>query len=102
MGLTALILAARLVSSSRAVAAPTDEREVQAGRALFATHCATSHGEGGRGDGASASGFATRAPDPADARPINGLPDQFPVSRTTPARPAQGTAPTMPSRHPPL
>ena len=96
LGLAALILAAWHVASSRAVAAPTDEREVQAGRALFATHCATCHGEGGRGDGASASGFATRPSDLADGRLMNGLPDEFLVSVITHGGPAQGLAPTMP------
>ncbi len=92
LGLAALILAAWHVASSRAVAAPTDEREVQAGRALFATHCATCHGEGGRGDGASASGFATRPSDLADGRLMNGLPDEFVVSVITHGGPAQGLA----------
>jgi mono/diheme cytochrome c family protein len=79
-----------------AVAAPASDREVQAGRALFATHCATCHGDGGRGDGASAAGFATRPADLADGRLMNGLPDEFLVSVVTHGGPAQGLAPTMP------
>src|SRR5207244_1834675 len=54
------------------------------------------HGEGGRGDGASASGFATRPSDLADGRLMNGLPDEFLVSVITHGGPAQGLAPTMP------
>src|SRR2546428_9349711 len=90
------MLAAWHVASPRAVAAPTDERDVQAGRALFATHCATCHGEGGRGDGASAAAFATKPSDLADGRLMNGLPDEFVVSVITHGGPAQGLAPTMP------
>ena len=96
LGLAALMIAAWHVASPRAVAAPTDERDIQAGRALFATHCATCHGEGGRGDGASAAGFATRPSDLADGRLMNGLPDEFLVSVITHGGPAQGLAPTMP------
>src|SRR3989441_9863674 len=90
------MLAAWPVAPPRAVAAPTDERDVQAGRELFAPHCATCHGEGGRGAGASASGFATRPSDLADGRLMNGLPDEFLVSVITHGGPAQGLAPTMP------
>jgi mono/diheme cytochrome c family protein len=96
LGLAALIVAAWHVASPRAVAAPTDERDVQAGRALFASHCATCHGEGGRGDGASAASFATRPSDLADGRLMNGLPDEFLISVITHGGPAQGLAPTMP------
>src|SRR5438046_10497800 len=81
---------------SRALAASESVREADAGRALFATHCATCHGEGGRGDGASASGFATRPSDLADGRLMNGLPDEFLVSVITHGGPAQGLPPTMP------
>src|SRR2546422_11536353 len=96
------MLAAWHVASPRAVAAPTDERDVQAGRALFATHCATCHGEGGRGDGASASGFATRPSDLADGRLMNGLPDEFLVSVITHGGPPPGLAPPMPPSDPTL
>jgi mono/diheme cytochrome c family protein len=81
---------------SGALAASETERNVQAGRALFATHCATCHGEGGRGDGASAAGFGTRPADLADGRLMNGLPDEFLASVITNGGPAQGLAPTMP------
>ena len=85
-----------IVLGSRAVAAPETDRDVQAGKTLFATHCATCHGEGGRGDGASAAGFATKPSDLADGRLMNGLPDEFLVSVITHGGPAQGLAPTMP------
>jgi mono/diheme cytochrome c family protein len=95
--LAVVLLAAWLaVSGSRALAAPDTERDVEAGRALFATHCATCHGDSGRGDGASAAGFATRPADLADGRLMNGLPDEFVVSVITHGGPAQGLAPTMP------
>jgi mono/diheme cytochrome c family protein len=85
-----------IVLGSRAVAAPETDRDVQAGQALFATHCATCHGDAGRGDGASAAGFATKPSDLADGRLMNGLPDEFLVSVVTHGGPAQGLAPTMP------
>src|SRR5262245_66442909 len=68
---------------SRALAASESERSVQARRALFATHCATCHGDSGRGDGASAAGFGTRPADLTDGRLMNGLPDEFLISVVT-------------------
>jgi mono/diheme cytochrome c family protein len=92
LGLSALLVAVW----SRAGAGPAADREVQAGRALFATHCATCHGEGGRGDGPSAAGFATKPSDLADGRLMNGLPDEFLETVIAGGGPAQGLAPTMP------
>ena len=80
----------------RALAEPEGDRGVQTGRALFATHCATCHGESGRGDGASAASFATRPADLTDGRLMNGLPDEFLTMVITHGGPAQGLAPTMP------
>ena len=92
-----VVIAVWLLSTgSRVLAASQSERAIQAGRGIFATHCATCHGEGGRGDGASAAGFATRPADLADGRLMNGLPDEFLVSVITHGGPAQGLAPTMP------
>jgi mono/diheme cytochrome c family protein len=87
---------AAIVLWSRAGAAPAVDRDVEAGRALYATHCATCHGDAGRGDGASASGFATKPADLADGRLMNGLPDEFLTSVIVDGGPAQGLAPTMP------
>jgi mono/diheme cytochrome c family protein len=81
---------------SRAGAAPTSDRSVEAGRALFASHCGACHGERGRGDGASAAGFATKPSDLTDGRLMNGLPDEFLTSVILGGGPAQGLAPTMP------
>ena len=92
----ALLGAAFIIFGSGALAASQSDRTVQTGRALFATHCATCHGEGGRGDGVSAAGFGTRPADLADGRLMNGLPDEFLVSVITHGGPAQGLAPTMP------
>jgi len=92
----ALLGATFILYGSGALAASDGDRTVQTGRALFATHCATCHGEGGRGDGASAAGFGTRPADLADGRLMNGLPDEFLVSVITHGGPAQGLAPTMP------
>jgi mono/diheme cytochrome c family protein len=88
--------AALVILGSRAQAAPEPRREVQAGRALFATHCVPCHGDAGRGDGASAAGFATKPADLTDGRLMNGLPDEFLVSVVTHGGTAQGLAPTMP------
>jgi mono/diheme cytochrome c family protein len=92
LGLAVLLVA----GASCAGASPAADREVQAGRALFTTHCATCHGDGGRGDGASATGFATKPSDLADGRLMNGLPDEFLASVIAGGGPAQGLAPTMP------
>lgn len=76
--------------------APATDRDVAAGRALFATHCATCHGDAGRGDGPSAVGFATKPADLTDGRLLNPLPDEFLVSVISGGGQAQGLAPTMP------
>ena len=95
-GAALALLAALAVLGSRALAASESSRDVQAGRALFASHCAPCHGDGGLGDGASAAGFATKPANLADGRLMNGLPDEFLVSVVTHGGPAQGLAPTMP------
>jgi mono/diheme cytochrome c family protein len=92
LALTAFVLA----SGSRVGAAADSGKDTRAGRALFATHCAPCHGEAGRGDGASAAGFATKPADLTNGRLMNGLPDEFLVSVITHGGPAQGLAPTMP------
>ena len=84
------------VVRTRATAAGPSEREVQAGRAVYVTHCATCHGDAGLGDGASAGGFATKPSNLADGRLMNGLPDEFLASVIRGGGPAQGLAPTMP------
>ncbi|HXG17065.1 MAG TPA: c-type cytochrome [Calidithermus sp.] len=76
-----------------AAAAPAD---VQAGRALYDRLCATCHGPGGRGDGPSAAGLATRPADLADGRLMNRLPEEFLVNVIMNGGPAEGLAPTMP------
>jgi mono/diheme cytochrome c family protein len=81
---------------ARAGAAPATDRDVEAGRVVFATHCATCHGDAGRGDGASAGGFATKPSNLADGRLMNGLPDEFLRIVIVHGGPAQGLAPTMP------
>jgi mono/diheme cytochrome c family protein len=90
------LVVATLPLWSRAGASPAADRDAQAGRALFVTHCATCHGDGGRGDGGSAASFATKPSDLADGRLMNGLPDEFLVSVINLGGPGQGLAPTMP------
>jgi len=76
--------------------ADADSQEIQAGQALFARNCAACHGDAARGDGASASGFATKPADLTDGRLMNGLPDEFLHNVIVNGGPAEGLAPTMP------
>src|SRR5439155_17479501 len=50
----------------------------------------------GRGDGASAAGFATKPADLTDGRLMNALPDEFLLSIVLRGGAAEGLAPTMP------
>ena len=85
-----------LLTRAGAVASPVSDRDVQAGKALFDRQCVACHGPGGRGDGPSATGLATKPADLADGRLMNALPDEFLVSVIRHGGPAQGLAPTMP------
>src|SRR5204863_2825591 len=62
----------------------------------YARHCAVCHGERGRGDGASAAGFATKPADLTDGRLMNALPDEFLLTIVLRGGAAEGLAPTMP------
>ena len=66
------------------------------GKEVYATHCATCHGESGKGDGSSATGFATKPFDLTSGRLMNSLPDEFLVDIVRDGGPAHGLAPTMP------
>ena len=77
-------------------AAPSS-RDVQLGKELFDRQCATCHGAGGRGDGPSAGGFATKPADLTDGRLMNPLADDFLVNVIRHGGPAEGLAPTMPA-----
>jgi mono/diheme cytochrome c family protein len=94
------VAVAGLLSWSRAIAAstasPSVTRDLQAGRALYVTHCATCHGDGGHGDGPSAAAFATKPSNLADGRLLNSLPDEFLINVIRHGGPAEGLAPTMP------
>ncbi|MGH7389293.1 MAG: cytochrome c3 family protein [Candidatus Rokuibacteriota bacterium] len=90
------LLAVAVVAVTRVAVARDAERDVQAGRELYARQCAVCHGDGGRGDGPSAAGFATKPSDLTDGRLMNGLPDDFLVSVILDGGPAEGLAPTMP------
>ena len=99
-GLVALGAAAAVVMSAigpRASAAAPSARDVQLGKALFDRQCATCHGAGGRGDGPSAAGFATKPADLTDGRLMNPLADEFLVNVIRHGGPAEGLAPTMPA-----
>jgi mono/diheme cytochrome c family protein len=77
-------------------AAPADQRDVEAGKALYTRNCAPCHGVGGRGDGDSAAGLATRPANFTDGRLMNRVPDGFFVEVIMNGGPAMGLAPTMP------
>jgi len=79
----------------RAVAAPPS-REIVSGRQLYVTHCVVCHGDGGRGDGPSAAGLASKPSDLTDGRLMNGLPDAFIVNIVLHGGPAEGLSPAMP------
>jgi mono/diheme cytochrome c family protein len=79
----------------RAAAAPPS-REIVSGRQLYVTHCAVCHGDGGRGDGPSAAGLASKPADLTDGRLMNGLPDDFIVNIVLHGGPAEGLSPAMP------
>ena len=72
------------------------DRDVEAGRQIYQTNCATCHGESGKGDGPSATGFATKPFNLTEGRLLNSLPDEFLVGVVTDGGPAHGLAPTMP------
>lgn len=78
-------------------APPAQSPDVRAGRALYVTHCAACHGQSGRGDGASAVGFATKPADLTDGRLMNVLPDEFLLSVIRRGGPAEGLSPGMPA-----
>ena len=93
-GLIVLVaLASALWSRAGAV---TPSRELASGRQLYVTHCAVCHGDGGRGDGPSAAGFASKPSDLTDGRLMNGLPDAFIVNIILHGGPAEGLTPGMP------
>ena len=94
LGLTFLLIAG--IVWTRGSATSAADSDVAAGQQIYATHCATCHGDAGKGDGASAAGFATKPPDLTDGRLMNALPDQFLVEVIRGGGPAHGLAPTMP------
>jgi mono/diheme cytochrome c family protein len=98
-GLVALATTAAVVvfvAGPGAVGATPSPRDLKAGKELFDRQCASCHGAGGRGDGPSAAGFATKPADLTDGRLMNPLPDDFLVNVIRRGGPAEGLAPTMP------
>ena len=95
-GLGLAFLLAAVAVWARGGPTGADARDVEAGKQIFATHCATCHGDGGKGDGPSATAFATKAFDLTDGRLLNALPDEFLIDVVRDGGPAHGLAPTMP------
>ena len=84
------------LSTGMAWLAAAADRDAGSGKKVYATHCATCHGESGKGDGPSATGFATKPFDLTNGRLLNALPDEFLVAIVRDGGPAHGLAPTMP------
>jgi mono/diheme cytochrome c family protein len=84
------------LSSGMAWLAAAADPDAESGKKIYATHCATCHGESGKGDGASATGFATKPFDLTNGRLLNALPDEFLVGIVRDGGPPHGLAPTMP------
>ena len=84
-----------LTSGAQPPANP-DGRHVKAGRVLYLRYCTTCHGDAGRGDGASAAGFATKPADLTDGRLMNALPDEVLLNIILRGGPAEGLSPVMP------
>ena len=95
-GLIVLIAFTSALWSRAGAVTASPSREIIAGRQLYVTHCAVCHGDGGRGDGPSAAGFATKPSDLADGRLMNALPDAFIVNIVLRGGPAEGLSPGMP------
>ena len=95
-GSLALLVLLGVLLRGGLAAAPASDRDVAAGKALYARNCATCHGPAAKGDGASAAGFATKPADLTDGRLMNQLPDAFLVTVIMDGGPAMGLAPTMP------
>ena len=81
---------------ARLAPAVASTRDVKSGEALYLRYCAVCHGDAGRGDGASATGFATKPADLTDGRLMNALPDEFLVNIILRGGPAEGLSPGMP------
>ena len=84
-----------LSSLAHAASSPTDS--TRSGQALYRQYCAVCHGEGARGDGPSAAGFATKPADLTDGRLLNPLPDEFLVNIIGNGGAAEGLSPGMPA-----
>ena len=95
-GLIVLIALASAFWSRAGTAATPTPRELASGRELYVAHCGVCHGDGGRGDGPSAAGFATKPANLADGRLMNPLPDEFIINVILRGGPAEGLSPGMP------
>ena len=93
VGLILLVAFAPALWSRAGAVAPAQPRDVLAGRQLYVTHCVACHGEGGRGDGPSGAGLASKPADLTDGRLMNTLPDDFLVNIILRGGPAEGLSP---------
>ena len=95
-GLIVLAALASALWTRASAVTPSASRELVSGRQLYASHCVVCHGGGGRGDGPSAAGLASKPSDLTDGRLMNGLPEEFIVNIILRGGPAEGLSPGMP------
>ncbi len=97
-----LVAAAALIGAIGALAlrglaaAPHSAAPSLPGQALYVMQCAVCHGATGKGDGLSASGFATKPSNLTEGRRLNQLPEEFFVNIVLNGGPAEGLSPGMP------
>jgi mono/diheme cytochrome c family protein len=91
-----VLLPGAVLAGGAAAAGAAHDRETKAGQARYARYCVVCHGEGGRGDGPSAAGFATKPADFTDGRLMNALSDEFLANIIRNGGPAEGLSPVMP------
>ncbi len=74
--------------------------EVRRGQQVYARHCASCHGEGGRGDGAAGASLPVKPADLTDGRIMNPQPDHFLATVVSEGGQAVGLSPLMPGWKP--
>lgn len=97
---TAVALGALLADSSVSRSKTATEGEIQRGERVYARHCVTCHGAGGKGDGIAGANLPIRPADLTDGRVMNPLPDHFLATIIGEGGQAVGLSPLMPGWKP--
>lgn len=95
-----ILLGALLTGPPASVPRTTTRAEVQRGQQVYARHCATCHGVGGKGDGAAGANLPVKPSDLTDGRVMNPLPDHFLETIVSDGGQAVGLSPLMPGWKP--